>query len=89
MRNRVKTWVSAVAVAIGLAGFVVTAQSAYPCPKNCDPAWLEANYGADWHFYYFLNGCWLLDPPCGQIGIGENLRQLPRESAMRPRTVVR
>lgn len=66
---------------------IMTAQTVIKCPQYCDPVWLEQEYGAGWHAYYFLFGCFLISPPCGQID--NNLAGLPKEALARPALVMR
>ena len=44
------------------------AQTVVPCPEYCTKASLQAQYGEDWHLWYFLNGCFLLPESCTGVG---------------------
>ena len=44
------------------------AQTVVNCPEYCKKAVLQAEYGDDWHIWYFINGCFLLPESCTGVG---------------------
>lgn len=45
-----------------------------PLKKMCDPAYLESVHGADWHIWYALNGCWIMDGNAAKTKTGQPSR---------------
>lgn len=62
MRHKVGKFIGCVFGVMAVS--VMVAQTVYPCPEYCTQKSLEANYGDDWHLYYFLLGCFTLPESC-------------------------